>query len=118
MAVYRLHRKEWERGTKSTVVDEVSKATAVLSTKSNPVSLKRKAEQDDDDDDDDDVPSRQRKPHKKNAETSFPSGGRKGVSSGLKTIVTVRGHREGGDDSVKQKTAWWKSLPSGKGSKG
>ncbi len=74
MAVYRIHRKEWEKGTKQPAL-----------------SKKRKKP------DDNDEPE------------EFPGGGRKGVSSGLSTVVK-RDKREPVNQS------WWKEL--GTGSKG
>ncbi|PBK87205.1 hypothetical protein ARMGADRAFT_939084 [Armillaria gallica] len=79
MAVYRLHRKEWEKGT----------------LQKRPEGKKRKRQDTDKDED------------------GFPGGGRKGVSSGLATVVR---RKDGG--SVPQKTQWWKELGTGTGSKG
>ncbi|KAK0498000.1 ribonuclease H-like domain-containing protein [Armillaria luteobubalina] len=76
MAVYRLHRKEWEKGT----------------VQKKPEGKKRKSQDED----------------------RFPGGGRKGVSSGLVTVV----RRNDGSSTVPQKTQWWKELGTGTGSKG
>lgn len=42
----------------------------------------------------------------------YPGGGRKGVSSGLSTVVK----KTGGSNKAKAKTSWWTEL--GNGSKG
>lgn len=79
MAVYRLHRKEWEKGT---------------------VQKKHEGKK------------RKRQDTDKEADV-FPGGGRKGVSSGLSTVIR---HKDGGGGT--QKTQWWKELGTGTGSKG
>ncbi|KAG6888219.1 hypothetical protein C0995_009755 [Termitomyces sp. Mi166 len=90
MAVFRLHRKEWEKGNK-------------LQTK------KRKRAEGTADGDADEEGNGEAE-----AETSsstFPGGGRKGVSSGLTTIV-----RRGPGASGGEKKKWWKEVLSSKGS--
>ncbi|KAK0462857.1 ribonuclease H-like domain-containing protein [Desarmillaria tabescens] len=83
MAVYRLHRKEWEKGT----------------VQKKPEGKKRK---------------RQDANNEEVQVDAFPGGGRKGVSSGLATVV--RRKDEGGGS---KKTQWWKELGAGaSGSKG
>ena len=44
--------------------------------------------------------------------SKFPGGGRKGVSSGLSTVV-IRGSRSGSDGGEKSK--WWQELGGGSG---
>lgn len=97
MAVYRLHRKEWEKGNK--VIRRYVE--------------KRKREADGEDDGEEEEEERP---------TMFPGGCRKGVSSGLSTVIK-RGNGsktdksgDGGDGSGKSQ--WWKELGNGKGSKG
>ncbi|KAF9050748.1 ribonuclease H-like protein [Hymenopellis radicata] len=71
MAVYRVHRKEWEKGTKQQ------------------------------------APSKKRKKPDANDEPEeFPGGGRKGVSSGLSTVVKR-------DTREPDKKSWWKELGAG-----
>lgn len=77
MAVYRLHRKEWEKGIR-------------------PLNEHMKKRKRSTDEEDEVQPSK----------PILPGGGRKGVSSGLSTIV-VRG---GGSESVGEKAKWWKEL--------
>lgn len=91
MALYRIHKKEWEKGN-------TTQGPASESTK-----------------------SKKRKHHSDNlvegTETAaepneFSGGGRKGVSSGLSTVVKRSGPRGG------EKTKWWKQLGGGGTSKG
>lgn len=94
MAVFRLHRKEWEKG--------LALPPAPTDPKKR-VSAKRKRK---DTDDEDESPK---------AET-FPGGGRKGVSSGLS--VVVRGSKGTKGSQAQKKGEWWKDLPQGGGKKG
>ncbi|KAF8169123.1 ribonuclease H-like domain-containing protein [Mycena galopus ATCC 62051] len=103
MAVYRLHRKEWERGAPSLR----PRAVSGRKTKS--------AEEVDEDEDKKGTVAKTA-----NAEV-FPGGGRKGVSSGLGTVVrrgrgggAVRGGGRGGGSGGGE---WWKELGSAGGAK-
>ena len=90
MAVYRVHRKEWEKGNKILGKDgEVTKKR-----KRAPGNLSARSE------DDDDVNGDERM----EGSSKFPGGGRKGVSSGLSTVI----RRNGGSGG--EKTKWWKEL--------
>ncbi|KAF8152736.1 ribonuclease H-like domain-containing protein [Pholiota molesta] len=137
MAVYRLHKKEWEKG---------SRPLPTATSTPTKTSTKRKAmgESDDSDADSDSdgeptptskpAPLPQAKQKAKTTPTEFPGGGRKGVSYGLSTVVRTKagksrpsgdaGGRSGGSGSVaaNAKTEWWKqlpgALPAGGGSKG
>ncbi|TCD66537.1 3'-5' exonuclease [Steccherinum ochraceum] len=136
MAVYRLHRKDWDKGA-----PPPPGSTSGTSTASSSSKKKRKtpanADADNDSDNDDDAtsstPSSGRK--QQQASNSFPGGGRKGVSSGLSTIIkqrdsSGRGRGRRGDDlqgaakpkSSEQKksgkTEWWKELGGSAGAKG
>lgn len=91
MAVYRVYRRLWEVGKRLPL--PISERT----------SGKRKREKRDADDVDDEEGEQ---------EADFPGGGRKGVSSGLSTIVK----KKGGSNKSKAKTSWWTEL--GNGSKG
>lgn len=84
MAVYRIHRKTWDKG-----FPRPSAAAAAPTTKKRP-----SANMDGDEADDDEVVSVQK--------SQFPGGGRKGISSGLSVVVK---HKEG-----KTKSGWWKEL--------
>ncbi|KAK7057999.1 exonuclease domain-containing protein [Favolaschia claudopus] len=152
MAVYRLHRKEWEKlapTVKSGVGVGVSGASSVsASKKGKQVALpleKREEGSDEDEDADDDsddaspatTPKSNPKPKpslgrklEKAKEKIFPGGGRKGVSSGLSTVVR-RGKVSGGGGggggggdagraakknmSTSASGSWWKELGSGSG---
>ncbi|KAF8058643.1 ribonuclease H-like domain-containing protein [Lyophyllum atratum] len=83
MAIYRLHRKEWEKGSK-------------------PLTKKRKRG---DETQDDETGAADSAVGEVKAAPSIPGGGRKGVSSGLTTVVR---HGASGE-----KTKWWKELAGG-----
>jgi RNA exonuclease 4 len=86
MAVFRLHKKQWDTGFKPPL----------------PTSKKRKRDDADVDGTGDEealaVSSRE----------EFPGGGRKGVSSGLSVIVKRGGSRSTNSGDSKKK--WWKEL--------
>jgi len=124
MAIYRLHKKVWEQGTH---IPHISSHSAG----------KRKSSEmegaNDDEDQQDDPgalsrasPQSNRKPKaKKNKEKrdEFPGGGRKGISSGLSTVVHQKGSGTGSTHKPPKPSAsgeWWKQLPSAgaAGSKG
>jgi RNA exonuclease 4 len=103
MAIFRIHKKEWEKGVKPIEISTTSK--------------KRKGKDRVPDGDDDQV---------ENADTN--SGlilkNRKGVSSGISTVVKRRGSDSTmitkmikGKSSSGGKKAWWSELPKS-GSKG
>ncbi|KAJ9119804.1 hypothetical protein QFC24_005517 [Naganishia onofrii] len=83
MALYRLHMTEWEA--------TVRKATEAFRSKT---SAKRKQEQVieiSDDDDEDGGERKSKKTKSMSTEEIFPGGGRKGISSGLSTVVKYHG---------------------------
>ena len=96
MAVYRLHKQEWEKNNRVFVTH--SKLSAHKTTESpEPSELSNS--------------SKRRKQDK--APQSFPGGGRKGVSSGLSTVtrrVGVKGKEDSKAES-RTKQAWWERLP-------
>lgn len=128
MAVYRLHKKEWEKGSRPqpAAVQASSKATS-SKRKAPSESGSNDEEKVDDDGDDssgDDVESQSKPspvpvksiPKGKPAPKVYPGGGRKGVSSGLLTVVRRVGEKTkagGGSDRTTVKTEWWKQLPGG-----
>ena len=68
-----------------------------------PMTRKRqRAEKDDDED--------TSKAHQKSMLAEFPGGGRKGVSSGLATVVRRRGSNTRGSVPGPEKKKWWKEL--------
>jgi len=88
MALYRLHKVEWEKLLRP--------ATEAYRAKTAKSGGKRKRGEDEDDDDEDDEEEEETKGKGKKGkreETSFPGGGRKGVSSGLGLIVRKNGVR-------------------------
>lgn len=112
MAVYRIHRKEWDKGIPSPGAVGTSK--------------KRKASLVDADADDEDtsttaVGKKGKASTASKHERTFPGGGRKGVSSGLSTIVKRTSGRDGSSLSErveKKKSEWWKELGESLGAKG
>ncbi|KAF9262564.1 ribonuclease H-like protein [Marasmius fiardii PR-910] len=142
MAVYRLHRKEWEKGAVGVATAMLLKATSKKAMDSGSLSPKaqgkRKSADEDDEtayqagDLDDEMRSSTRKVDKKAVKSqkittvskkghkptrTYPGGGRKGVSSGLSTIVRngrrVRvgdGGRGESTRSGKSSDQWWKDV--------
>ncbi|KAJ3761623.1 MipD protein [Lentinula raphanica] len=88
MAVYRLHRKEWEKVSPNPV-----KAAAFDTTSKNSNHAKSDIEKED-------------SKEKRKVENLNPPGGRKGVSSGLSTIV----RRGRGSNVPERRSQWWKKL--------
>lgn len=86
MAIYRLHRKTWE----------------VDMPHSHLLTSKRSRAEVEDSEDADGADVTKEKPEVQ----KFPGGGRKGISSGLSTIVKRRGE-------TKTKTSWWKEVGGG-----
>ncbi|THU90509.1 ribonuclease H-like protein [Dendrothele bispora CBS 962.96] len=172
MAVYRLHRKEWEKGnvgsqTASYLANvggkgktpelgddddggggegggEVNDGDKDVKGKHKGKGKKRKATADDEDEEDQDGDGdgdgegKERSGNKKSKikgsknQKEFPGGGRKGVSSGLSTVVKRKGKDDVADSGSRTgnsshkrgyKNQWWKELGSsdsgsGTGSKG
>ncbi|GLB37965.1 putative EXOIII [Lyophyllum shimeji] len=85
MAIYRLHRKEWEKGNKPLMTRKRKRADK------SPDEAGEASEKEDE---------------ALTASSTTPGGGRKGVSSGLTTVV-----RHG--SAVEKKTKWWKEELKG-----
>jgi RNA exonuclease 4 len=137
MAVYRIHKKGWEKGSRP----HPTSAPTKPSTKARKrTAADAKFASDDESDSDSDEPSTSvpklastpkttvvgKKGKTKDSSTIFPGGGRKGVSSGLSTVVkkvggaapgsnsshsTSRGHSKAAGGAGKSE--WWKQLPGG-----
>ncbi|KAG6889539.1 hypothetical protein C0992_004799 [Termitomyces sp. T32_za158] len=90
MAIYRIHRKEWEKGNKPLPQTKKRKRVEGMAG---------------------DADDNEGKDGMEAESSTFPGGGRKGVSSGLSTIV-----RRGPGVSGGQKKKWWKEVLSSKGS--
>lgn len=118
MALYRLHKLEWEKElrpfTEAWKAKHGSKGVDEDTTKSS--KRKRKAESNEDEDEDDEENPSHRK---RSNGGEFPGGGRKGVSSGLGLIVRRGGKRVDNERSRKQSKdneetdtteQWWKSA--------
>jgi RNA exonuclease 4 len=98
MAVYRLHRKEWEKGNKQLVRAADSGKKRKRSEKPD---LEDAGTDEAGDDNGANVVEKNRPPR----------GGRKGVSSGLTTIIRRGAHGKTGTSG--EKTKWWKELAGG-----
>jgi len=81
MAIYRLHRKEWEHGDRPLGVKEVTPKKRRRGSPDKSGGMPRNVK--------------------------VPDGGRKGISSGLSTVVNR------GRSSNEDKTKWWKELDTG-----
>lgn len=86
MALYRLHMSEWEAAARKTT--EAFKSKTAGKRKQGP-DVESDAE-----DGDGDAPKSKKK---KVVDESFPGGGRKGISSGLSTVVKY--HGKGGSNN-------------------
>ncbi|KAJ8489100.1 hypothetical protein ONZ45_g13705 [Pleurotus djamor] len=91
MALFRLHKHEWEKNLHPVI---------------NKKKRKREDVEDEDNVEESDVEA--------SAEQEFPGGGRKGVSSGLSTIVRRKGKAGSAPPRPsKTKKGWWKDLGTG-----
>jgi len=93
MALYRLHRKEWDKDFKhsNANVDGAAKPIGVRhDTKINSTESSEETKQP--------------------IQRSFPGGGRKGVSSGLSTILVRTGTAVKTPRSAPSGTKWWQTL--------
>ena len=98
MAVYRIHRKEWDKG-----FPRPSAQPAPSKKRSSSYGNDGR-----DSDDELDVSATDKLVVKKKARTDqFPGGGRKGVSSGLSVVVQRK--------EKKTKSGWWKDLSGASG---
>ncbi|KIM35043.1 hypothetical protein M413DRAFT_449924 [Hebeloma cylindrosporum] len=150
MAVYRIHKKEWEKGSRPPPVPKVATASSSAPATSSTKSRKRTAveaefasDSESESQSDTVEPSTNntnnipklkststpqptvatKKGKTKDSSTIFPGGGRKGVSSGLSTVIkkvtpgskmshsTLRGNPKSAGGAGKSE--WWKQLPGG-----
>ncbi|KAI3608949.1 hypothetical protein WG66_010959 [Moniliophthora roreri] len=139
MAVYRLHKKEWEKGAVGVATamllkaekksirnnDEAFPSKAKGKCKRNAESDTKSGDDEDEDADEDSHHERQKgqkcqMAHKKGSKSEkrvkiSPGGGRKGVSSGLSTIVHQGRRVTKGAKSASSSRSdeWWKELGGG-----
>ena len=130
MAVYRLHKKEWERASRHLPLPPTkvaSPATTIPSITSTIPSKRKETEEPSESESEtaelSELNTKPSKPTKRNGRSKEkggnrirpPGGGRKGVSSGLSTIVRRQGatvSTTSGDAGRKKvKSQWWKQLP-------
>jgi len=106
MAIYRLHKKDWERA--SEVVSQISEPETAKRKRSEldgePLPLAEEISSTLD------IHRKKRAKKDKDPTSSLPGGGRKGVSSGLSTVVRHGGQGAAVDEPLKNKHAWWKSI--------
>ena len=123
MAIYRLHKKDWERARgpisqipgQQTAKRKWSTQLAETDGLPDPDGKSTTFQSDPEKEEVEETSPTSNTHRKKRTKTnksptsSFPGGGRKGISSGLSTVQ--RGKR--GQEPTKSKYAWWKLLPSG-----
>ncbi|KAI0719176.1 ribonuclease H-like domain-containing protein [Cerioporus squamosus] len=131
MALFRLHRKTWEKSARPLPTSSTSKKRRRSASISESVNEPPSGSEDEDRDDGADPShaavsrsSRTKEKGKAKAQGSFPGGGRRGVSSGLSTVVKRFGASSKSSkeqaklkSKTKTKEKWWKELGGG-GSKG
>ena len=139
MALFRLHRRTWEKNVRPLPQGSANPPPAVPHKRSRSTMMSESADDEDEDRDEqggedipDASPAANRKGKKKKGKAegaeSFPGGGRRGVSSGLSTVVKRAGVAASSKMKIKTKTKtntntkekWWKELGGGgsSGSKG
>ena len=127
MAIYRLHKKDWEKasGTFSQIPGpetakrkrsmEVIETNGLSELDGESATLESNLEKEkvEENPPTADMYRKKRAKTNKGPTASYPGGGRKGVSSGLSTVVR-RGERGAAAvrETPKSKHSWWKSLPS------
>ena len=130
MALFRLHRRTWEKNVRPLPQGTANPPPAVPHKRSRSTMMSESADDEDEDRDEqggEDIPDAlptanhkgKRKGKAKETE-SFPGGGRRGVSSGLSTVVKRAGVAASSKTKTKTKTntkeKWWKELGGGGGS--
>ena len=106
MAVHRLHRKDWEKGNRPVPLQGGSVATTGTKRKRDDDAAEKEEEGNDEGEVVKPLSEKEKKKKKKLKSQEYPGGGRKGVSSGLLTVVRR------GPGKEKEKAQWWKQLPT------
>jgi RNA exonuclease 4 len=91
MALYRLHKVEWEQSVRPQTEAYRAKMGIVLGKGKDSGGKRKRDDESESEEGDDDEEARDKK-----KKDSFPGGGRKGVSSGLSVIVRRGGKRVDG----------------------
>ncbi|CAE6447545.1 unnamed protein product [Rhizoctonia solani] len=109
MAIYRLHKRAWDASLPVSHVRR-AKTTSGSEPEFGKVTTTTTGQ---DDDDQTQGPKAKRK--RRNSAGEFPGGGRRGVSSGLGTIVTSRAVKVGKEQSSADQanSKWWQTLGKG-----
>jgi len=142
MAVYRIHKKDWEKGSRPHLISKVASTSSTPTTpkkasKRTAVEAEFASDAESESESDSDEPSTSKTKLKstaktttagkkgkiKDSSTTFPGGGRKGVSSGLSTVIKKIGAVSPGSKTSLSshskaagsagKSEWWKQLPGG-----
>ncbi|KAF4598937.1 3'-5' exonuclease [Pleurotus pulmonarius] len=93
MAIFRLYKREWEKNLRP--------VTALN---------KKKRKRDDDEEDEETINGDAVSTKSSPSKNQFPGGGKKGVSSGLSTVVRRQGEHAGAPAPKTTKQGWWKDL--------
>lgn len=88
MALYRLHKNEWEKQLRP-----ATEAYKVKIAKSGKHTKRKRDDAEDGEDDDDEVFASSKRGKKNTGRQEFPGGGQKGISSGLGLIIKKNGVR-------------------------
>ncbi|KAJ1306283.1 hypothetical protein OPQ81_010986 [Rhizoctonia solani] len=104
MAIYRLHKRAWDASLPASYVKR-AKAKSGNEVESGSLATEGDVDQ---------TQGGKAKRKRRNSTGEFPGGGRKGVSSGLGTIVKTRAVHTGKDkSSADQGPKWWQTLGGG-----
>ncbi|KAI0787413.1 ribonuclease H-like domain-containing protein [Fomes fomentarius] len=128
MALFRLHRKTWEKNVRP-VSRARSRSPAPTASTAKPRKRPRSSSADEhtsgseeEKDDESSTIATTATTKKTKSQKTFPGGGRRGVSSGLSTVSKRIGSAPGGSreqmKTKKTQEKWWKELGGSKGSKG
>ncbi|WRT65838.1 uncharacterized protein IL334_002789 [Kwoniella shivajii] len=114
MALYRLHKLEWEKQLHHTT--EAYRAKVAKGKKTDTPAANGKRKRDDEDEEDDEDEGDEESTLQARKIKQFPGGGRKGISSGLGVIVRKNGKRvESGGGHREEKRSGTQTNGSGAG---
>ncbi|ORY28641.1 ribonuclease H-like domain-containing protein [Naematelia encephala] len=119
MALYRLHKTQWER--------DLRHVTEAYRVKSEAVKGKGKRKREDKEEEREEDEAEDGEKEGERKKKAFPGGGRKGISSGLSVVVKRNGQRveggrkrgdgggggEGGGEGAGGGGNWWEAVPGG-----
>ncbi|KZS87804.1 ribonuclease H-like protein [Sistotremastrum niveocremeum HHB9708] len=106
IALFRLYRKQWEK-----ISGPAPPASSAHAKPSKPVATNADVEPEEDSLFIKPKPSKKRKHDaSEKSRDTYPGGGRKGISSGLSTVIKRR--TSGAANSQAEKSKWWEGLPN------